>query len=284
MNFSVIGPGRVGAALAKRLSDGGWKLIGLAAGSLDSASRAADWIGAGRAFETPSDAVRGADVVFLTVPDRCIEPVCTAVAEAHAFEKGASVIHTSGAMPAEILSAARSLCECRVASMHPLQSFASPESALRLFPASFFAVEGDEQAVEVARNVVTLLAGRFVQIRSSAKTLYHAGACVASNYLVALADVAVELLQEAGIPRDTALEMLLPLVQGTVSNLRQIGLPHALTGPVARGDRDTVEQHLEAIGRSAPEVLDIYRIMHERAARIAEEMKSKRQVEQGEQQ
>ena len=101
--------------------------------------------------------------------------------------------------------------------------------------------------------------------------LYHAGAVIASNYVVALADAARALLVEAGVPGDQALPALIPLMSSVVQNLSQLGLPGALTGPVERGDVSSVEQHLRILAARAPEMLDLYRRLGRDVLRLARE-------------
>jgi predicted short-subunit dehydrogenase-like oxidoreductase (DUF2520 family) len=113
------------------------------------------------------------------------------------------------------------------------------------------------------------MGGRPFRIATEAKPLYHAAAVMACNYVVALEDVAVEMAAEAGLPRERALEALLPLVRGTVENLAQVGLPDALTGPIARGDVETVQRHLEALGPLGPAPNQIYRVLGRAALRVA---------------
>jgi predicted short-subunit dehydrogenase-like oxidoreductase (DUF2520 family) len=274
LRFSLIGPGRVGAALARRLVERGWTLEALAARSIDSARRAAEWIGAGRAAGEPADAARAAPLVLLTVPDRAIAPLCEALARAEAFSPASIVLHTSGALSSAALAPARDLCGAAVGSLHPLQSFASPEQALGLLRGVFFCAEGDPPALEAAARIAKALEARFVTIRPESKALYHAGACAASNFLVALEDLAVQLLAQAGIRAPDALQMLLPLVRGTIANLQHLGLPDALTGPVARGDSGTVERHRQAIRDNCPQLLEAYDVLTELTRRVAARMVS----------
>jgi predicted short-subunit dehydrogenase-like oxidoreductase (DUF2520 family) len=263
--FAVIGPGRVGAALARCLVGAGWALCGVAARSEASARRAVEWIGAGRACRDAAEAAGSAPLVLLTVPDRAIEPVARSVA--HDLREGSVVLHASGALSSDVLACARPAAA--VGALHPLQSFASPEQALEILPGSCLCFEGDEAAGRVAEQIAAVLGGPLVRIRPEAKALYHAAACVACNYLVALEAAAVAMLERAGIPRDKALPMLLPLVRGTVANLEQLGLPHALTGPIARGDWETVQSHREALASQLPELLDLYGVMEKETAKLA---------------
>ena len=101
--------------------------------------------------------------------------------------------------------------------------------------------------------------------------MYHAGACVVSNYLVTLVDFGVKLLESTGIPKSMAINALMPLISGTVRNIEKIGIPGALTGPIARGDIPIVKDHLQSLEKMVPELLELYSLLGFHTARIARE-------------
>jgi predicted short-subunit dehydrogenase-like oxidoreductase (DUF2520 family) len=216
--------------------------------------------GAERFSDCPWEVTRGADVVFITTPDDLIESTCMSISEHSAFDKKAVVIHCSGALSSDILSSARD-CGAVVATLHPLQSFASVDQAVGLVPGSFCTIEGDESALPIVRQMVEDLGGILLEITAEKKTLYHAAAVAASNYLVTLIHLALDLSEAAGLPSDTSFNALLPLIRGTLSNIGRQGIPGGLTGPIARGDVATVSAHLKAIEKDAPEVLLLYRCL-----------------------
>ena len=143
-------------------------------------------------------------------------------------------------------------------SIHPMQSLASSEQAVKNFPGSYFSIEGDAEAVPEGKEIVEALGGLLVMIPGEQKALYHAGAAVASNYLVAVLDFAVMIYEALGMKRDEAVKAIMPLVRGTVNNVERVGVPDALTGPIARGDVETVEGHLEVLKKELPEMLSLY--------------------------
>lgn len=259
-SVAIIGCGTVGTAIGKLLARTGCRIRGVATRSLETAGRAAKIIGAERFSDCPWDVSRGADVVFITTPDDAIQSTCRAVAEHKGFEKNAVVIHCSGALSSDILASARD-CGAVAATLHPLQSFASADQAETLVPGAFCAVEGDEAALTVVRHLVKDLGGLLMEITAEAKTLYHAAAVAASNYLVTLIYVALELDGAAGIPPEVSFRALLPLIKGTLGNIGEKGTPEALTGPIARGDVETVAAHLKAIEMRVPRLLTIYRTL-----------------------
>jgi predicted short-subunit dehydrogenase-like oxidoreductase (DUF2520 family) len=268
MNIAVIGAGILGTSLAVLLQRAGHKIVAVCSRTHRSAAAAASLVSGARVVGDCGLAAMGAEVVVLAVPDRAIAQVAIQVAAGGALKRGAVVAHLSGALPAGILAGVRAAGGWQ-GSMHPLQSFASVENALAALPTSFYFLEGDEEAVDVLRSLVISLEGRPVRIDSGAKSLYHAAACVASNYLVTLADYAATLMMRAGVPGDAAMPALLPLIQGTVKNLETLGLPEALTGPISRGDVGTVKNHLEALRRAPGDLVRLYVALARKTVEVA---------------
>ena len=256
-SVSIIGAGVVGTAVGRLLKEKGYRILGVASRDLEKARRAAGYIGEGAAYTEAADAAKGADWVFITTPDRAIREACERVASGGGFKTGALAVHMSGSQGADELDAARK-AGARAVSVHPLQSLASVEQAKANMPGSYFSLEGDPDAVDEAREIVEALGGKVVVIPSGQKPLYHAGAAVASNYLVAVVDFAVRIYESLGMERDEALKAVFPLIHGTVNNIAKVGVPDALTGPIARGDVDTVGGHLRALEEKMPGMLPLY--------------------------
>lgn len=257
---AIIGCGTVGSALGKLLRGVGYRICGVATSNLETAQRAAEVTGAESCSDSPSEIAPTGEIVFITTPDDLIESVCVGISEQGGFQQGAAVIHCSGALSSEILASARG-CGAKVATLHPLQSFASIDQAVSLVPGSFCTIEGDEDALSIVRKIVEDLGGMVSEITAEKKTLYHAAAVAASNYLVTLIHFALELDQAAGLDGETSLKALLPLIKGTLNNIGEKGIPDALTGPIARGDVATVSAHLKVIEEDAPELLPLYQCL-----------------------
>jgi len=258
--IAIVGCGTVGSALGKLLRGVGYRICGVATSDLGTAQRAAEVTGAESYSDSPSEIARGGEIVFITTPDDLIESVCVEISDQSGFRQDAVVIHCSGALSSEILASARE-CGARVATFHPLQSFASVDQAVSLVPGSFCTIEGDEDALSIVRKIVGDLGGIVLEITAEKKTLYHAAAVAASNYLVTLIHLALELDQAAGLDGDTSLNALLPLIKGTLDNIGKKGIPDALTGPIARGDAATVSAHLKAMEKDAPGLLPLYQCL-----------------------
>lgn len=267
--IAIVGCGRVGTALAVWLHRAGYPVCGLASRRLQSAQAVAALIGPRPCSQEPQAVTAEADVVFITTPDGAIETVCRHIAATGGFRAGSIVLHCSGALPSTILAPARQ-AGAWIGSLHPLQSFAVPTLDRNPFAGIIVSVEGDGPALQAAEALAADLNAHPQQIFTEAKTLYHAAAVVASNYLVTLLDLAFGLLQRAGVARQDAHGVLRPLIDGTLANVARIGPPAALTGPVARGDRETVAHHLEAIGTQHPESLALYRALGIATVNVAE--------------
>jgi predicted short-subunit dehydrogenase-like oxidoreductase (DUF2520 family) len=154
-------------------------------------------------------------------------------------------------------------------TLHPLIAVTDAPGSLENLRGAAFGVEGDEPAVKSATRLVKMMGGRTLRLAAESMALYHAAAVIGSNYVVALADLSRSLLVAAGIAEDDAQMALMPLMTSAVRNLVEVGLPSAMTGPVVRGDVESVERHVAALTRSAPEVLDIYRRLGREVLRIA---------------
>jgi len=263
---AIIGAGRVGTALAIRLQEKGYPVAAVASRSTSSADRLARETGA-KICQTAAEAARQGELVFLTTPDGSIAPVAEEVAREGGFYPGQFVAHASGALPAAVLEPART-AGATIFSLHPLQSFASPELAVDRLPGSYFTFEGERGALSLARRLVADLEGVLFEIGAAGKPLYHAAACVASNYLVALMQLVYTLAQQAGLPREGIFPAFLPLIQGTLQNVGAVGPVAALTGPVARGDAETIRRHAQVM---AKEEWEIYRVLGYFTVKIARE-------------
>jgi predicted short-subunit dehydrogenase-like oxidoreductase (DUF2520 family) len=270
---AIIGAGRLGGAIGRLLAQAGFRILAVACRSRRSAAAAARFIGAGEPTTDIAGAAAGADIVLITTPDREIRAAGERVARGGRLRPGALVVHASGAQTRDLLSAAREAGAVR-AVIHPLQAIPSREQGVVNVPGSFFRIEADPGALRRARALVRALGGRELALprwRSDPESaaLYHAGAVAASNYLVTLLDFAVRHLRALGADRRQALRALLPLAQGTLANLERLGIPQALTGPIARGDTQTVAGHLAALRSRAPELVELYRLLARRTVPLA---------------
>ena len=265
----IMGAGVVGTALAARLVRAGVPVAGLHGRQHDLSDAASAISGVLASTGEIPPILSESDVVIISVRDERIPEVAERLVREKRLRKQQVVLHTSGAIAAgQALAIARPEVRA-VGTLHPLVSFADARVAVEELRSVAFGIEGDEAAKAVAGRLVRALGGRPIFLDADSLALYHVGAVIASNYVVALADVAQGLLVRAGVPEAQALPALIPLLSSVVQNLSQVGLPGALTGPVERGDVSSVEQHLRILEARAPEALDLYRLLGREVLRLA---------------
>ncbi len=232
---------------------------GRAGGSIAGAARSA---GLDVEADSREISAAGAGAVLICVPDAAIRETCARVAGT--LESGTFVGHVSGATGLDALESAAS-AGCPTFSLHPLQTLPTSKSDLSGAPC---AISGSNGA---ARNVAHALAERLgmlpFEVPEDGRAAYHAAASMASNFLVALEEAAAELMEKAGVAG--ARDVLAPLALRSAANWADAGAG-ALTGPIARGDEETVALHLEAIARTAPELRPLYEALAERTRRMGE--------------
>ncbi len=204
-------------------------------------------------------------ILVLAVPDDRLEEVARAVASAGPAPQGCVAFHLAGALTTEVLAPLHAVGYA-VGSLHPLQTVADPWSGADRLVGAAFAIAGEPEALAAGRRLIHALRGTPLVVPPSLRPLYHAAAVFASNYLVALVSMAARLLVQAGIPASEALPAILPLVRGTLDNLEQLGVSAALTGPIARGDVDTVRRHL---ARLSPKERALYSALGLEALELA---------------
>ena len=255
--ISIIGPGTVGTALGILAARAGLTVTAVGGRDADKTLRAAAHIGLEVRPLSIHDAAGAAELIFLTVGDDAIESLCNDLAQARAFQPGAIVAHCSGALGSEVLAAAKA-GGCRVGSMHPLQTFPTPEAVLERLVGAFCFCEGDPDAVGVLMAVADTIGATAAELSSDGKALYHAAAVTAGNYVTTLLDAAVAMCKQAGIDPQVAQQAMAVLAATTAMNATDMDLPQSLTGPVARGDVGTIRRHLQALGPCGESIRRLY--------------------------
>jgi predicted short-subunit dehydrogenase-like oxidoreductase (DUF2520 family) len=245
--INVIGCGNVGKTLARLWTEHRVFQVRIILNrSLESGRRAVEFVGAGRAVRGYRE-LEPADAIMISASDEAIETCCRQLRDAEVLHEGVVVFHCSGSLPSTLLAAAKSQAAL-IASVHPVKSFADPASAARTFAGTFCAIEGDTGACDLLGDALSRIGATTFPVDPQFKTVYHAGTVFVSNYLVALVEVGLRCFQQAGIPRETATQILEPIVMGTASNTFALGPVRALTGPIARGESSVVERQHRALG------------------------------------
>jgi predicted short-subunit dehydrogenase-like oxidoreductase (DUF2520 family) len=271
---SIIGTGRLGTALAIALAGKGYSIGSLVARQRESARRAAALLDVPTrvlALKQLAD-YPPPELLLIATPDDQIASVTAGLKEVEWGRKQKPVVlHTSGALSAAVLAPLTER-DWSIGSIHPLISISDARAGARLFPGAYWCIEGDKRAVRIAKSLVRDLDGKSFSITSSKKPLYHAAAVMASGNVIALFDIALEMLGQCGVARKQAQRILLPLLASAVNSLEERDPVQALTGSFARGDVETVKRHLDAL-RSNKEALDLYRLLGQRSLKLAEKNK-----------
>lgn len=249
-----IGAGTVGTALAVRLSQQGYQIIAVYDPVLAAAQRLVKAVPDCQIYPKAQDVADNADLVFITTPDDFIPQVADEVN----WRPGQTVVHCSGAASAEVLIPAKKQ-GAKVGCIHPLQTFASINQAIENLPGSMFAIEAEEPVLSTLKEIARALQGKWLELKAEDKALYHASACIACNYFYTLVKMAADLWQKFGLNTAEATQAMLPMLRGALNNLGNVGLPKALTGPIARGDLVTIRKHLAALEKKAPDLLPLYK-------------------------
>src|ERR1700674_72093 len=265
-SLAIIGAGRVGQALGRRLRELGWKIGAVVTRTESSARKAVRFIGAGQPQTGASRAVLASRVILIAPPDDEIAAAAQELARMGGEElHGKVVLHTSGARGACALNVLTAQ-GAAVGSMHPLQSFSG--FSVPSLEGRVFAVEGDTQAVLVARRIARALGGSPVRLAGSKKLLYHAAAAMAAGQVLAVEEAATQLLVSVGMRRSESVRALLPLTRQVLENFERLGPRAAWTGPLSRGDYRVLRAHQEALRESPAEFAEAYQSLNRLAARV----------------
>lgn len=254
--IGFIGVGPVGTAFGVRLSQRGCEVTAVYDVNSAAAQKFARRLTGCQVCEKAQHVADTVQFVFITTPDDIIPKVAAQVN----WHSGQSVIHCSGACSTDVLEPAKE-SGATVGSFHPCQTFASIDQAIENLPGSTFAIEAKEPLLSVLKKVATALDGSWLELKAEDKALYHASACIACNYLYTIIKLATDLWQNFGKSTAEATQAFLPILRGSINNISSVGLPGCLTGPIARGDLNTIRRHLDALEKKAPSIVGLYKAL-----------------------
>ena len=249
----VVGAGRAGTAMAAALARAGHRVVAASAVSQDSLNRIRRSL-PGAQVGRPEEVVEAAGLVLLTVPDDVLPGLVSGLAATGVPLAGRLLAHASGRHGLAVLEPATREGALPLA-LHPVMTFTGRQDDVEKMRGISFGVTAPDPLRPVAEALVVEMGGEPVFIAEEHRGLYHAGLASAANHLVTLVTASGDLLAAAGV-RDPA-KMLGPLLGAALENALAFG-DAALTGPVARGDADTVAAHVQAIAATAPESLGAY--------------------------
>ena len=261
----IIGAGAVGTALGAALHRAGWPVVAVASRDADRRERFRSLVPGARAFAEAPALLDEVELILLAVPDDVIQQLAGQLR----LYGGQALVHTSGVLGSEVLEPARA-AGTQLGTFHPLIAFADTERAIAAFHGATVAVEGDDQLIAHLADMAEALGATAVRLAPGSKAAYHAAAVLAAGGFVALLDAIAELAGAAGLDEQGALAVYGGLIEQTLGNARALGIRAALTGPMTRGDIGTLQRHLDAMRRLAPDALPLYVAAAEREVTLAQ--------------
>src|SRR6266705_1962438 len=258
LKLGFIGAGRAGTGLATGFAHAGGDVVAVASRSIASAQALVKRVRGARAC-APQEVADRADLVFLTVPDDAIERVASSIR----WRAGSACVHCSGAADLDALKKAAA-DGALTGGFHPLHMFGEPGQS-----PDAIALAGPDALLEKLERLARSLGAKPLRLPEGGRALYHAAANFSGAFVIALVQETIALWKKLGIAEADALAALLPLLRGTVDNVERLGAAGGLGSAVARGDVGTIRRHLDALAESAPDSLELYRILSLRTIPLA---------------
>ena len=243
MKIGIIGAGKVGVTLGKYLAEAGMTVTGYYSRTTESADSAATFTNTG-SFGTLESLVQASDTLFVTTPDGAIRTVWDYIAEMDLTDY--IICHFSGSLSSNVFSGIEQT-GASGCSIHPMYAFSDRYTSYQNFHTACLTMEGDLHALHSMQSLFERLGHKIFTLQSADKIKYHAAASIASNMMLALMQSSLDILQRCGFSEQDSMELLRPLVEENITSMLDKGCSAALTGPVERGDTDTVRKHLAAL-------------------------------------
>lgn len=279
ITISFIGAGKVGTALGIYFKRNGYRIAGYYSRT-DERARESAAVTDAVAFDNPSALIAASDMIWITTSDDQIEQVVQQILSHPIPEDAAhkTFLHVSGAHSLEMLRPLQA-AGYQIAAAHPLMAFTDATSAADKLSTCWFAIEQEEETTLSLPLFFEQVGNHTFTVPTEKKTLYHAAACVLSNYMVTLLDGAYRMFEEAGLDAADVQAATQPLLDSVLENMKTKKPADALTGPIKRGDATTVAMHVDSIGDIMPQVLDLYKHMGRETMEMVQDYKLKEILE-----
>ena len=267
MKIGFVGAGKAGCSLGKYFSGNVGKADILVTGYYSLIEEEARWAATftkSQCFHSVEDVIVASDTIILSTPDGAIKKVWETIDKDKI--KGKIFCHLSGSLSSDVFSGIEGYGGYPI-SIHPMFAFSDKESVYRQLKEVSFTLEGHPYAVFMWSEVLQVLGNEILEISKDVKQKYHAAASILSNHVIAVLNTGYKLLEECGFTPEEARRFSRVLVQNNVEHVIDVGSTAALTGPIERGDVETVEKHLEVI--NADNAL-VYRTCGQELVRLAE--------------
>lgn len=270
-SISFIGAGKVSTALGLYFKEKGFEIAGYLSRSEASTQKAAFKTDS-QSFTDLFELLENSNVIWITTPDDQIETVASQIATILVSDKNEKLIlHASGVHDLTVLNAAKR-AGYQTATAHPLLAFGNLQEATEMLADTWFGIEDENDKIS---KILNLCGNHTFRLDKEQKVLYHAAACVLSNYMVTLTDVAEKIFEASGLPAESIENAVQPLLESVVRNIRRSGTQNALTGPIKRGDANTVEMHLDALQQYSPEITVLYKLLGRQTMQMINDYKLK---------
>lgn len=245
LSVNFVGCGALGKTIARLIHEHkAAEIRGVVNSELKHAQQAVAFIGAGKACSSIQDLPQS-DITFITTKDDKIELICAELVNKKLLQPGSIVLHCSGSLSSDVLATAKNV-NCYIASVHPIKSFADPKEVVSTFNGTYCAIEGDVEAKEKLKKLFACIGAVVMEIRKESKKKYHSASVMANNYLVTLHYSAVQNFMKSGIEEPVAIKLASSMMNDALKNLHKFSHHDALTGPIKRGDVQTVKGHVDA--------------------------------------
>jgi predicted short-subunit dehydrogenase-like oxidoreductase (DUF2520 family) len=265
MTIGIIGTNRVGTAIGYKLRQRGCQIIGGTDLKQKNARRFYQTLKLKYRKLSNIDIAKKANLIFITTQDAAIEKVYCQILPY--LKKGTVLVQCSGALSNTIFKDARKK-DVVVIGLHPIQTFATIRQSIKATKNIYYAVEAELKARPIAKKLVAALDGNPIYIKSKDKPLYHTMCVFASSYLVSLISAVLDIARVLKIRPNLAFTMLEPLITQTVNNIQKDGIEKSLTGPLERGDIETIKSHLKILEKKLPHLLPLYQTLGLKALSI----------------
>ena len=276
MRIGFIGAGKVGCSLGKyfKESAGDWRIEGYFSRSSDSAKEAAVFTDS-RVIDQVELLAQISDVIFVTTPDGVIPEIWKELCDSEIHLEDKIIVHCSGLLASTVFTGAEER-GVTVASLHPFYAICDRFHSYEMLSDALFTLEGSGEQLEKLQELLEASGLNVQRIQAESKTAYHAAASVASNLMVGLTEMAIELLLRCGFDREHARMALYPLMQGNLDAIMEKDTVDALTGPAERADAGTVAAHLDTLSGDERE---IYRLLSKKLVTLAKQKNPERNYE-----
>lgn len=262
MKIGFIGAGKVGFTLGKYFTDNKINVTGYFSKNSDSARKAAEFTNTNY-FNSLEDVIKSNDIIFITTPDGVIKEIWNFIKKLAINKK--IICHCSGSLSSNIFSNIEQVGAYGY-SIHPMYAFSDKYNSHINFKEATITIEGSEKYTDFLSNLFKKLGNNIKIISRENKSIYHAASVVVSNHVVGLVQFGVNLLENCGFTSEEALKALFPLINNNIINIGRSGVVNSLTGPVERGDVETVKKHLESLNK---EDRELYRLLTKKVLEIA---------------